>query len=94
MQQHTTTTIDVHHGGCPSRRIEVELPLATVEDPGNLAETGHITRQTVLTQITGAALISDTPQLPAGEDPVDRLAEHAHLTRRRSLELAAGSVKR
>ena len=94
MQQHTTTTIDAHHGGCPSRRIEVELPLATIEEPGNLAATGHITRQTVMAQIISAALLSDTPQLAAGEDPVGRLAEHAHLTRCRSLGLAHGSVQR
>ena len=94
MQQHTTTTIGVQCAACPRRRIEVELPLATIEEPGNLAATGHITRQAVLAQIVSAALLSDTPQLPVGEDPIERLAEHAHLTPRRSLELAHGSVKR
>ncbi len=93
MQQHTTTTIDVLDV-CPRRRIEVELPLSTIEELDNLAAISHSTRETVLAQLINAALISDTPQLPAGEDPIERLAEHAHLTRRRSLELAQGVAER
>ena len=94
MQQHTTTTIGVQRAACPSRRIEVELPLATIEELDNLAAISHSTRETVLAQIISAALISDTPQQPTGEAPIERLAEHAHLTRRRSLELAQGVAER
>jgi hypothetical protein len=94
MQHHTTTTIDVFAAACPSRRIAVELPLATVEELDNLAAINHISRQEILRQIINAALISNTPHLPAGEDPIDRLSEHAQLTHRRSLELAHRSVQR
>lgn len=94
MQQHTTTTNDPPGACCPSRQTSVELPLATIEELDNLAALNHLTRDEILRQIINAALLSDTPQLPADEDQVDRLAEHAHLTRHRSLELAHGSAQR
>ncbi|MGH2874489.1 MAG: hypothetical protein ACRDL5_18775, partial [Solirubrobacteraceae bacterium] len=94
MEHHTTTTIDILQTACPTRRIAVELPLATVEELDNLAAINHITRQELLGQIISAALLSDTPHLPAGEAPIERLAQHAYLTHRRSLELANGSVER
>ncbi len=94
MQQHTTTTNDTPGACWPSRQTTVALPLATIEELDNLAALNHLTREEILRQIINAGLLSDTPQLPAGDDPVDRLAEHAHLTRRRSLELAHGSAGR
>jgi hypothetical protein len=73
---------------CPTHRIRVRLALATVEELDHLAELHHVTRQHILRQIIAAGLVSDTPHLPVGPDPVDRLAEHAYLTNRRSNELA------
>ncbi len=73
---------------CPTQRIRVRLPLATVEELDHLAALHHVTRQHILRQIIAAGLVSDTPHLPVGPDPVGRLAEHAYLTNRRSNELA------
>jgi hypothetical protein len=74
---------------CPSRRIRVRLPLATVEELDHFAALHHVTRQQVLRQILAAALVSDTPLQPAGAAPAQRLHTHAQLTHIRSLELAA-----
>jgi hypothetical protein len=73
---------------CPSRRIGLELPLATIEELDLLASRNHISREQILRQIINAALLSDAPHWPAGPDPIDRLAEHAYLTLVRSYELA------
>lgn len=89
----THYTLDVVHQSCPTRRISVTLPLATIEEVDNLAERNHISREQTLQQIIKAGLLSDTPHLPAGPDPIGQLAEHAYLTHRRSLELAAGSAE-
>jgi hypothetical protein len=91
---HTTSTtrnpLDVLHNPCPARRIAVELPLSTVEELDQLDGLNHITRQQLLVQLINASLLNDAPHLPSGPDPLGRLAEHAYLTHRRSLELAAG----
>jgi hypothetical protein len=91
---HTTSTtlnpLDVLHNPCPTRRIAVDLPLSVVEELDQLAGLNHITRQHLLVQLINASLINDVPHLPSGPDPIGRLVEHAYLTRRRSLELAAG----
>ena len=89
----TRDTLDVLHRRCPTRRISVTLPLATIEELDNLAELSHIAREQTVRQIITAGLLSDTPHLPAGLDPSGRLAEHAYLTHRRSLELAARSTE-
>lgn len=93
MYHATSTTLnplDVLHNPCPTRRIAVELPLSTVEELDQLAGLYHITRQKLLVQLINASLLNDVPHLPGGPDPIGRLAEHAYLTHRRSLELAAG----
>ncbi|MGA2928440.1 MAG: hypothetical protein ABSG43_21090 [Solirubrobacteraceae bacterium] len=64
------------------------MPLSIVEELDHLAGLNHITRQQLLVQLINASLLNDTPHLPAGPDPIGRLAEHAYLTHRRSLELA------
>ncbi len=89
---HTTSTtpdpLDVLHHPCHTRLIGVDLPLSTIEELDHLADLHHITRQQLLAQLINVSLLNDTPYLPAGPDPIDRLAEHAYLTHRRSLELA------
>jgi hypothetical protein len=70
---------------CPTRRIRVRLPLATVEELDHLASLYHLTRQDILRRILGAALTSDTPL--SFTEP-DRIRAHAELTRARSAELA------
>ena len=75
--------------GCPTHRIRVRLPLATVEELDHLAALHHLTRQQVLRQILAAGLLSDTPLQPAGPAPAQRLHTHAQLTHIRSIELAA-----
>jgi hypothetical protein len=70
---------------CPTRRVRVRLPLATVEELDHLAGLYHLTRQDILRLMLAAALTSDTPFSLA--EP-DRIREHAELTRARSAELA------
>ena len=77
---------------CPTRRIRVRLPLATVEELDLLAALHHVTRQQILRQILAAGLVSDTPLQPAGRAPIERLNTHAQLTHIRSIELAAPRV--
>jgi hypothetical protein len=93
MNHTTSTTPDVRTSACPARRIGLELPLATIEELDHLATLNHISRQETLRQIINAGLISDTPHWPTGPDPIDRLAAHAYLTHRRSLELASWTVE-
>lgn len=93
MNHSTSATLDIRRTLCPTRRIGVELPLATIEELDHLATNGHMSRQQILRQIINAALMSDTPHWPTGPDPVDRLAERAYLTHRRSLELAASRTE-
>jgi hypothetical protein len=90
MNQAPSSTVDLFRVRCPTRTIDIELPLATIEELDLLASLNHVTRRQLLGQVINASLLSDTPHLPAGEDPVGRLAEHAHLTHRRSIELAVG----
>jgi hypothetical protein len=73
---------------CPSRRIGLELPLATIEELDLLAARNHISHEQTLRQIINAALLSDMPHWPVGRDPIGRLAEHGYLTLVRSYELA------
>jgi hypothetical protein len=89
MNHLTSITPIVPRASCPTRGIAVELPLATVEELDHLATLAHVSRQEILRQIITAGLISDTPHLPTGPDPIGRLAEHAYLTHVRSQELAA-----
>ena len=72
----------------------MELPLSTVEELDQLAGLNHITRQRLLVQLINASLLNDAPHLPSGPDPIDRLAEHAYLTHRRSIELAVARRRR
>jgi Ribbon-helix-helix protein, copG family len=76
----TSPILAVLPSRCPSRRISLELPLATIEELDLLASRNHISREQILRQIINAALLSDTPHWPAGPDPIGRLAEHAYLT--------------
>lgn len=87
---HTTSTTPNTIDHCPSRWVKVELPLSTIEELDQLAELTHITRQQLLVQLINASLLNDPPYRPAGPNPVGRLALHAHLTHRRSVELAVG----
>ena len=89
MNQTTSTTLDGPHAACPTRRIEVELPLSTIEEIDNLANLNHLDRPELLRQIISAALVGDAPGRPDGPHPAERLAEHAYLTRIRSSQLAA-----
>lgn len=73
---------------CPTRRIALPLPLATIEALDQLAEREHVSRRQLLGQIVTAGLLNNTPHLPTGQDPIGRLAEHHYATHRRSLELA------
>jgi hypothetical protein len=84
----TSPILAVLPSRCPSRQIGLELPLATIEELDLLAARYHIGREQILRQIINAALLSDAPHLPAGPDPIGRLAEHAYLTLVRSYELA------
>ena len=86
----TSPILAVLPSRCPSRRIGLDLPLATIEELDLLAARNHIRREQMLRQIINAALISDTPHWPAGPDPIGRLAEHGYLTLVRSYELAGG----
>jgi hypothetical protein len=70
---------------CPTQRIRIRLPLATIEELDHLASLYHLTRQEILRRILAAALTSDTPFALA--DP-DGIRAHAALTRVRSVELA------
>ena len=74
---------------CPTHRIRVRLPLATIEELDHLAALHHVTRQQILRQILAAGLVSDTPLRPAGPSPAERLRTHAQLSHLRSIELAA-----
>jgi hypothetical protein len=94
MNQFTSTTPTTTTTRCPTQNISIRLPLATVEELEHLAELNHITRQQLLSQLINASLLNDAPHLPAGEDPIERLTEHAYLTHQRSLELAAKSAER
>jgi hypothetical protein len=89
----TNTPLVLRHP-CPNQRIGVELPLATIEELDQLAQLNHITRQELLKRLITTSLLNGAPHLPDGDDPIGRLAEHAYLTHRRSLELAAGSADR
>jgi hypothetical protein len=84
----TSPILAVDPSRCPSRRIGLDLPLATIEEHDLLAARNHISREQILRQIIDAALLSDAPHWPSGPDPIDRLAEHAYLTLVRSYELA------
>jgi hypothetical protein len=84
----TSPILAVLPSRCPSRQIGLDLPLATIEEIDLLAARYHISREQILRQIINAALLSDAPHLPAGPDPIGRLAEHAYLTLVRSYELA------
>lgn len=74
---------------CPTHRVRVRLPLATIEELDHLAALHHVTRQQILRQILAAGLVSDTPLRPAGPAPAERLHAHTRLTHIRSIELAA-----
>ncbi len=74
---------------CPTHRVRVRLPLATIEELDHLAALHHVTRQRILRQILAAGLVSDTPLRPAGPAPAERLHAHTRLTHIRSIELAA-----
>jgi hypothetical protein len=74
---------------CPSRRIGVELPLATIEELDFFGARNHLSREQILRQLINAPLLNDAPHWPADPEPVGQLAEHAHLTLVRSHELAA-----
>jgi hypothetical protein len=74
---------------CPTHRIRVRLPLATVEELDHLAALHHVTRQHILRQILAAGLVSDAPLQPTGPAPGERLHAHSQLTHIRSIELAA-----
>ena len=66
MNHTTSTTPDDLATVCPTRRIGIELPLATIEELDHLATLSHISRQETLRQILNAALLSDTPHWPIG----------------------------
>jgi Ribbon-helix-helix protein, copG family len=83
----TSPILGVLPSRCPSRRIGLELPLATIEGLDLLADLQHLSREQILRQIINAALLNDTPHWPAGPDPIGRLAEHGYLTLVRSYEL-------
>ena len=83
---HNTPT--VLNTPCPTRRITVSLPLATIEQLDQLAIAGRVSRQQLVGQIINASLLSETPHWPAGPDPLGRLAERAYAIHSRSLELA------
>ena len=74
---------------CPTHRVRVRLPLATIEELDHLAALHHVTRQQILRQILAAGLVSDTPLRPAGPARAERLHAHSGLTLIRSIELAA-----
>lgn len=74
---------------CPTRRVRVRLPLATIEELDHLASLYHLTRQDILRRILSVALTSDMPLQPTGPAPAQRLYIHAQLTHSRSVELAA-----
>ena len=84
----TSSILAVLPSRCPSRRIGLGLPLATIEELDLLGARYHLSREQILRQIINAALLSDAPHWPAGPEPIDRLAEHARLTLVRSYELA------
>jgi hypothetical protein len=83
----TSPILAVLPSRCPSRRIGLELPLATIEELDLLADLQHLSREQILRQIINAALLSDAPHWPAGADPIGRLAEHGYLTLVCSYEL-------
>ena len=74
---------------CPRRQITLTLPLATIERLDQLAHVGQVGRQQLLAQIINVALLTDTPWWPAGDDPIEQLAEQAYRLHVRSLQLAA-----
>ena len=78
---------------CPTHRIRVRLPLATVEELDHLAALHHVTRQQILRRILAAGLSATRLCNPPG--PTRRAAHtHAQLTHIRSIELAApGAVR-
>jgi Ribbon-helix-helix protein, copG family len=84
----TSPILGVLPSRCPSRRIGLELPLATIEELDLLVDLQHLSREQILRQIIKAALLSDAPHWPTSPDPIGRLAEHAYLTLVRSYELA------
>ena len=83
----STNPVGIPHR-CPTQRIRVRLPLATIEEIDYLAALHHVTRQQILRQILAAGLISDTPLRPPGPASAERLHTHAQLTHARSIELA------
>jgi Ribbon-helix-helix protein, copG family len=90
----TSPVLAVLPSRCPSRRIGLELPLATIEELDLLAARNHISRGQILRQIIDEALLSDAPHWAEGQDAIGRLAEHAYLTHVRSHELAAACKSR
>lgn len=93
MRQPVSSTSPTRQPNCPTQRIRIRLPLATVEELDHLAQLGHSTRQQILRQLISAALVRDTPLRPDGPDPTSRLITHAQLTHARSVELAYGSAE-
>ena len=86
-----TTPIDVLRTPCPHRAVRVSLPLATIEQLDSLATAGRVPRSELLRQIVTAALTRDAPHLPVGPDSIGQLADRAHETHRRSIEIANGN---
>jgi ribbon-helix-helix CopG family protein len=84
----TSPILAVLPSRCLSRRIGLELALATIEELDLLAARNHLSREQILRQIINAALLSDMPHWPAGPDPIGRLVERSYLTLVRSYELA------
>jgi len=89
-----TTTSDVLQTPCPTPRITVSLPLATIEQLDQLATTGRVNRQQLVCQIINASLLSETPHWPTGPDPLGRHTERAYVTHCRSLELAQAHAEK
>lgn len=89
MRHPSSTNPTGTHQRCPTHRVRVRLPLATIEELEHLAALHHVTRQQILRQILAAGLVSDTPLRPAGPAPAERLHAYSRLTHIRSVELAA-----
>ena len=78
---------------CPTHRIRVRLPLATIEELDHLAAL-HATSPAnrSCARSSAAGLVSDTPLQPAGPAPAAGSAPTPSSPTSRSIELAAAKA--
>lgn len=95
MRDQASTTpggaVDVMRQRCPTARVFTVLPLALIEEL--CRARGFVSRSIYVAQLIDAAMTREAPHLPdipAGADLIDSLADRRYRQHVRSLELAEG----